>query len=951
MANRKLQRAIHLTLGVASGALLASYIPVASAQDELGVVTVTGSRIARPDLESASPVSVISHDTIVAAGITDIGNLIQRMPSMSGSPIGTTTNNGGNGSVQIDLRGMGVDRTVTLVNGHQTVDGGDYQTMPATMIERVEILKDGGSSAYGAGAVAGVVNIITRSNFTGVEVDAQTAEFFDVDNGKQTTFSFIAGKTFSEGGHFVFGAEYVDQEEAYQRDTPWDFMQNSYYIYPEGCENQVAAPYDGTPTGGCYPIGSSRIEEGRLQAFGNDPDINDQVYMNPGTGLEVYDGRTYNYAPVNYLQTPYTRTNVFAEGGFDVAENIRFKASFRGNFRESSQELAPLPYDSASDPAFGGVFNGVAYNGMSEDNFYLAQAQAAAGLPNLPLTDVRRRVSETTRRFEQEITQYQIVAGLDGDLGETMNWDVTYNYGHRDRTDHDLGQFYGPNLANAMGPSADLDGDGTPECYRDINDPSTLIEGCVPINLVGGVGTVTQEMIDFVGVDLLDNFRTEQHTVGASISGSWFDLPGGQLGWATGYGYRTDSFIYSPDSAKQLDQVTGNTGLGTDGSLTSNAVFVELYAPLFDNDSQALTLTAGARYDDYDEFDGEATWKFGVEFDVIPTVKLRGTYSTVFRAPTISDLFSGQVDSFPTYSDPCIPGAGTPLPPGCAQVGVQLDSQLLARVGGNPLLVPETGDTFTAGVVWTPELAGGNFSATLDYWDIQIEDGVSSLGVQFILDDCYIRQNAASCALITRTPDYDIDFVVDGSLNVAEQGAKGVDAEFRYGFDTGFGQFETALLYSHLLERTKVPFAGAAENDLSGRYTDPTAQDGGAYASDKGNYSIHWKWNNLMLGYQGEYISSLDADTFCSCWPPPGPGGIPPRDTTTYIQKIDSQLYHDFLVAYDFEQTGTKISGGVTNFTDEEPPYIEVGFNATTDPSTYRMFGRGYYVRVSQSFK
>lgn len=938
MANRKLQRAIHLTLGVASGALLASYIPVASAQDELGVVTVTGSRIARPDLESASPVSVISHDTIVAAGITDIGNLIQRMPSMSGSPIGTTTNNGGNGSVQIDLRGMGVDRTVTLVNGRQTVDGGDYQTIPATMIERVEILKDGGSSVYGAGAVAGVVNIITRSNFTGVEVEAQTAEFFDVDGGQQSTFSFIGGKTFNEGGHFVFGAEYVDQEESYQSDTPWDFMQNSYYIYPEGCENQVAAPYDGTPQGGCYPLGSSRIQEGRLRFFDN------TLFMNEGAGLVPYDGRTYNYAPINYLQTPFTRTNVFAEGSFDVAENIRFKASFRGNFRESSQELAPLPYDSASDPAYTGVFNGVAYNGMSEDNFYLAQAQAAAGLASQPLIDVRRRVVETTRRFEQEVTQYQVNAELDGDIGETMNWEVFYNYGHRDRSDHDLGQFYGPSLANAMGPSADLNGDGTPECYRDITDASTLIDGCVPINLVGGAGTITPDMLAFVAVDLLDNFRSEQHQVGASVSGKWFDLPAGALGWAAGYGYRTDSFVYNPDSAKQLDQVTGNTGAGTDGSLTSNAVFVELYAPVFDNDSQAFALTAGARYDDYDEFDAEETWKVGFEFHAIPSLKFRGTYGTVFRAPTISDLFSGQVDSFPTYSDPCIPGVGQTLPPGCAQVGVQLDSQLLARVGGNELLIPETGDTFTAGVVWTPELASGNFSATLDYWDIQIEDGISSLGVQFILDDCYIRQNPASCALITRTVDYDIDFVIDGSLNVAEQGAKGVDAEFRYSFDTSFGQWEAAVLYSHLLERTKVPFLGAEENDLSGRYTDPTAQDGGAYAEDKGNYSLRWKWNNLMLGYQGEYISALDADTFCNC-------GVGNNPDGTYTQKIDSFLYHDFLVAYEFEKTGTKISGGVTNFTDEEPPYIEVGFNATSDPSTYRMFGRGYYLRVSQNFR
>jgi len=933
MDNRNLRRAIHLTLGIASGAMLGSMAPSALAQDQesIGEIVVTGSRIARPDLETASPVSVITHDTIVAAGITDIGNLVQRMPSMSGSPIGTTTNNGGDGSVQIDLRGMGVDRTVTLVNGKQTVDGGDYQTIPANIIERVEILKDGASSAYGAGAVAGVVNIITRENYTGLEVDAQTADYFDVDNGGQNAFSLTAGKEFDGGGHFVFGAEYVDQGYAYQSDTPWEFMYNSYYIYPQGCERHPALPYDGTPTGGCYPVGSSRIQEGRLlMADGT-------IFMNEGNGLVPYDGRTYNYAPINYLQTPYQRTNVFAEGGFDVSEKVRFKASFRGNFRESSQELAPLPYDTRTDPGYAGVFNGTPYVGVHQDNFYLAAAQQAAGLVSQPLIQVRRRVVETKRRFEQEVTQYQITAQFDGDIGETMDWEAFYNFGHRDRTDHDKGQFYGPSLVNAMGPSADLNGDGTPECYQDINDPSTLIVGCVPINLVGGAGTITEEMINYVGVDLLDNYRTEQHQVGASIAGEWFDLPGGTFGWAAGYGFQRDDFTYSPDSAKQLDQVTGNTGLGTDGSLTDNAVFAEFYAPLFDNDTQSFVWTGGVRYDKYDEFDGEMTWKTGLEFNALKSLKFRGTYSTVFRAPTISDLFSGLVDSFPTYADPCSPPPGGALPPGCAQAIVQVDQQLLARVGGNPDLQPETGDTFTVGAVWTPTLGFGNFSATVDYWDIHVEDGISSLGVQFILDDCYVRQVASSCALIERDNTYAIERIFDLPLNVAEQGAKGIDAEFRYAWDSSIGQWEAALLYTHLLERTKTPFDGAPESELGGRYTDPTAQDGGAYPDDKANYSLHWKWNDLMIGYQGEYISALDANTF-------NLGGL-------YFQRIDSYLYHDLLASYEFTKSGTKISGGITNLTDEEAPYIEIGFNATTDPATYRMFGRGYYLRLSQSFK
>ncbi len=949
--NSKLRSAVRFALGTGSGLMAAmAFAPGAMAQDSgaevLEEITVTGSRIKRADLDSASPVTVIDRDAILSTGITDVGNLIQRMPSMSGSPIGTTTNNGGNGSVLVDLRGLGTDRTLTLVNGKRVVDGGDYQTIPAAMIERVEVLKDGASAVYGADAVAGVVNIITRTDFEGIEVDLQTADFFDMDSGAQQSVSIIGGKAWADG-NFVFGAEYVDQEEAYQADAPWAYFQDSYYIYPEGCEFTLTQPY---PTG-CFPIGSSRIPESRL-AF-----ISNGTFMVPDQGgvMQTYDGRTYNYAPVNYIQTPYERLNLFTEMNFDLTDDIRFTSSVRANFRESAQELAPQPYNSPTDPGYSGVFGGTAYNGISEDNFYLVQAidryNAANGttLPYEPVRDARRRMIETTRRFTQDITQVQASFGLAGSFNE-VDWDVYYNHGRRSRQDVDFGQFYGPALSNAMGPSADLDADGTPECYQDVSDPSSLITGCVPFNFFGGPGSVTQEMLDYVGVDLVDTFFTELTELGFGLSGTAFELPGGEFGWAFGVGYLAQEFTYTPDSAKQQDQVTGNTGAGTDGGLYAVNYYGEFLAPLWDNGTQSLDVTGGLRYDDYNIFGGDTTWQLGVEFQAIESLKLRATAGTVFRAPTITDLFAGQVDSFPTYSDPCIPAAGDPLPPGCAQVGVQLDSQVLARVGGNPNLVPETGDTFTAGFVWTPEFsAGQDLSVTVDYWDTQLEDGISSLGVQFILEDCYVRENPASCALITRRADYSIAQILDGNLNVAEQGANGVDTEVRWSFDTEFGQFETAFLWSHLLERTKTASPISAEEDLSGRYTDPTAEDGGAYATDKINYSIQWYRNNLSVGYMGEYISELDADTFCNCDSDGDPSNNGPNGE--YIQAIDSRLYHDIVATYEFVDTGTKIAAGITNITDEEPPYIEVGFNANTDPATYRLFGMGYYVRLTQSFE
>jgi outer membrane receptor protein involved in Fe transport len=936
MLKRKpLSVAIATALGVVSAS--GAFMDVAYAADDemLEEVVVTGSRIKRANIDSASPVTVFDQDEIKARGFTDVGYMLQRMPSMAGSPIGTTTNNGGNGAVVVNLRGLGSNRTLTLVNGKRVVDGGDYQTIPATMIERVEILKDGASAVYGADAVAGVVNIITKKNYEGFEIEAQTADFFDMDSGNQNTWNFIAGKTF-DGGSFMFGAEYVDQEHAYQSDAPWDYFQDSWFIYPAGCEAQLTAPYDGTTSGGCYIVGSSRIPESRLQF------VDQGRFMNEGSGLVAHDGRTYNYAPVNFIQTPYERTNIFAEINYDLSDEIHLLAEIRYNKRESEQELAPQPYNSPTDPSYDGVWNGTAYSGISEDNYYLVQAVDAYNLTSAgiaspliyePVRDARRRMVETTRSFDQSIDQLQVNFTLSGELND-IAWEAYFIRGWRDRTDGDFGQFSGPLLFNAMGPSADLDGDGTPECYGDVSDASTVIAGCVPFDFFSGPYSVTQDMLDYVGIDLVDNVESEMTQAGFSVSGEALELPvldwiglSGSVGWALGYEYREEEYTYAPDSAKQQDAVTGNTGAGTVGGYSVDSWYAEALVPVFDNGTQSLDITAGYRYDDFDTIGDDSTYQLGVEFQVLEQLKLRATTGEVFRAPGIGESFAGQVDSFPTYLDPCDPSNNVTAP-GCAGASVQLDTQVLARVGGNPFLEPETGDTLTVGAVWTPDFSFADVSVTIDYWETEIEDVISTVGVQFILDECYINQVASSCQLITRRSDYSVAQILDAPLNVAEFRAEGVDSEIRVDFETDWGQIDASFLWAHMLDQERTAFAGSPSEDLSGRY------NGEAYAEDKINYSFSLSQDNWRVSYLGEWISDLKADV----------------SFLPYIQDVDDQLYHDITASYQIESLGLTIAGGVRNVTDEEPPYIDFGFNASTDPSTYRLFGRGYYLRLNWKF-
>jgi len=927
----------------------------AQAQDvEEDEILVTGSRIVRQDLDSASPITTLDREELTITGVSDIGDLIQTIPSMSGSPIGTTTNNGGNGSVRIDLRGLGTDRTLTLVDGKRMVDSGDFQTVPGLMIERVDILKDGASAVYGADAVAGVVNVITRKSMEGIELVGQYNDWDKTANGETYTMGAVAGTSFDRG-NVLFGAEYVDQEEAFQRDFPWDIFQDSYYIYPEACVNQVTAPWDGTDTGGCYPLGSSRIPESRLGFISQGTFLVGTPATEPyEVGLITpHDGRNYNYAPVNYLQTPYQRLNIFANAEYEVIDGVDFNVSVRNNDRKSAQELAPMPFNSPTDPAFSGTFNGVSYNGISEANYYLRRAidtynttnglatGDAGFLEYEPVRDARRRMIETNRRFTQDVSQTQITASLDGDIDDVA-WEVYANHGYRTVESRDFGQFNGPNLSNALGPSADLDGDGQPECYSNFDAAtgtySGLITGCVPFNFFGGgsvvretgeitAATLTQDMIDYVSANLIDRQRDEFSEIGAGLTGSAFELPSGEdLGWAAGVGYWQRNLTNDPDSAKQNGQVTGNTGAATAGEIENYNAYLELFAPIWSNGAQRLDLKGGLRYDDFSDLGSEVTYQVGAELQAIEALKLRGTYGTVFRVPTIFNLFGGLVDGFPTFTDPC--AAATPAV-GCARQSIQLDTQVLGKFGGNPNLRPESGDTLTLGAVLTPDLGDVDASLTVDYYSITLDEAVGTLGVQNILNQCYIEQLADACALVTRRndPEFSIAQVINAPLNINQFAAEGIDTEVRASVPTGIGDIRGSFIWTHVLENSIVGFDGEKE-DFAGRYA------GGAFPEDKFNYTLGWGKDGLNLTYRGEFISSIVADTF-------NPG---------FSQDIDSQLYHDLVVGYDWEDEGLYLTGGVTNFTNEAPPFIETGFNGGTEPATYRVFGRGFFLRAQKNF-
>lgn len=942
-----------------ASAAIAVAIPTAYAEEaEEGEnrVTITGSRIKRIEVEGANPVTVITREDILRSGVTNIGELLQRLPEITGSPLNTSVNNGGNGGVFVDIRGLG--RTLTLVNGRRTPDGGDFQTIPAAMIERVEILKDGASAIYGSDAMAGVVNIITRRDFEGLQFQAQYATSQEVESGagdlKQ--FSMVMGAT-GDKGHFVVGIDWNEQEKILQSDLSWAFVQDSIFLIPQA---------DGSFEG--VGFGSSRIPGGNFNLGSGAGDCGSVIFEDgnnmPGlpANYRCYNGTqtdpnndSYNYAPVNFLQTPYERTNIFVEADYQVNSDTRFFTEIRMNKRTSEQKLAPMPYDTNFDPSW----NEVGGAAISADNFYNPFGE--------DVNRARRRIVEDDRRFTQDITQYQYVFGVEGVLLDAWDYEISYNKGNRQRTDIDSGQWVGSRIGNALGPSYYDAATDTVVCGTVANPIDA--GNCVSLNLFGGPGNITQEMLDYVGTDLVDYFSTDLEILNATISGEIMELPAGAWGIAVGYEHRTLATSFTPDSGKAFGLVTGNTGAGVGGSYTNSSYFVESAIPLLSDIPavQSLELNLGVRIDDYSLGFDNTSSQIGIRWTVTDDLLLRATLGDSFRAPGIGELFSPSGDGFPALQDPCndtnfgalsAEGQANCIADGVPAGGYfQTDTQLRARSGGNPQLKPESGESLTVGMAWSPSFLDG-FNMTLDYWEIEIDEVISSLSAATILGNCV--NIGASCDKTTRRADGSIDFIESNTTNLGGRDASGVDVNFKYGFDIEMGHIQIGLLYAHLLERTEYEFDGTRNPwELEGSFDDLTV--GGAFPVNKASFSVDWTHGDWSASYSMDYIDAVAANYAFLGFAGHTPGQ-PLTNTVTgelildangnaqqpRVQHVPFQMYHDITGTYSFD--GAKITFGLTNLTNEAPPFIDSAFNASTDPGTYRLYGRSWFLRTTYDF-
>jgi iron complex outermembrane recepter protein len=918
------------------------------------VIVVTGSAIARKELTTAAPVSVIDKADIEATGLTSVGDVLQNLPAQSNA-INVQFNNGGDGSTRVNLRGLGASRTLVLLNGRRIVPGGtgadlsvDLNSIPLAIIERVEVLKDGASAVYGSDALGGVVNIITRNDWTGTEVNGQIGTSQEGD-GSVYDVSVSTGAQYKRGS-VAFSAGYTETQDAFTgdrnyslSDTDFDFASKEAFTNgsgttPAGSLNTATAgPGIGTDAWRkvlqACPANSSgsncyRGDGGvwrRFNGAGNsdvDSDGDGQV-----------DGDLFNFNPDNYLVTPQQRYNVWSSGDFKFNDHMRgfFEASYLS--RRSAQKLAPTPLTLAG----AGLT-------LSKDSYYNPFG--------VDLNTANRRMVEAGRRdFTQDVNTFRIVTGVDGDIPgvKDWNWDVSVNFGRNTANSTNAGQFNSRRLAAALGPSYQA-ADGSIQCGTGPTDPGP--DGCVPLNILGGYDpvnpTITQDMVDYISFTGIDSGFNEQRTLAGNVRGRLLKTPwGGDVSIAAGADYREESAGSTPDPLTAAGDSTGNISLPTSGDYNVKEGFAELsILPIVDNEwAKWLEFNGAARVFDYSSFGSGVTWKAGALYQSPQGISVRGTYSTAFRAPAITELFAGTADSFDSATDPCEPGANgmraTPeIDAKCKELhpGIPDDfnypfSQILAKTGGNKDLKEETANTFTAGLIYEPTFLPGA-SLTLDYFNIEIDGTIQREGAQIVVNSCYQYGIDSECAKIVREPDtFYIDTIDDVNQNIGGRSTSGIDFSVAYDHTTAVGRFR------HNLEGTWL-------NSFKNKYPGPTIEgvgnyDLGAFPELKANYSLLWAKGPYNAAGALKYVNAFKECDNNDC-----------SIDGALSREVDMNVTLDLSAGYTVKSAvgRTALTVGVNNVANTDPPLIYNGDYGNSDGSSYDFLGRFFYTRLTQSF-
>ena len=855
------QLALAGSVALTSGNVLAQDSTNESADVEK--IQVTGSRISRQGAIAPSPVTAISGESLLNSGAMNIGEVLNELPSLantfslgnSGQFIGTA------GLNILDLRGMGTDRTLVLVDGKRHVSSSagsaavDTNTIPTSWIERVEIVTGGASAVYGADAVTGVVNFILKKNIEGFDVSA--TQGFAQENGyKNDKYQASYGFNFdNDRGNIAFAAEYSSQEALEALDNPWtatsyrnmSFESIMGYERSEDQLNSTAFPDNFyTANAGYYTLNNSGVFGGNSQTFNADGSIREIYTGDQVDGAFCANCDSFNLRQFTQLQPEFDRTNLNVKGNYELNDDTTVYAQAK---------YARTRAITMGQPAFfyGGSETTIKKGNPVLDETVVEYMKANGDLKSIQLNRMMTDLGRRTEADERET--YRYVLGIEGYIGDEWSYEAFVNYGKTELERENRNNLVLQNFENAL--NAVTDGDGNIVCASGSDD------GCVPLNIMG-FGQPSQEAIDYVNTTSVGTSKIEQYNAGATIANSGiYELPAGYVGFAAGVEYRKEkSEIEEPDNAAG----TFFNTLGEDkGDYDVSEVFTEVTIPLLADlpGVEMLTFDTAARIANYSSIGNAKSWKLGLDWKVYEDLRLRATKSSALRAPNIGELYGEASQTFFRVDDPCrtdnladLANADQRIA-NCAALGIpadfnsDYDSATLEGVnGGNIDLQAESSISKTLGVVYTPSWFEG-FTATVDYWEIELTDAISSIDGQTILDRCVDSEsgiNNVYCGLIDRDGTTgEITQIRSYALNIAGQEAKGIDFELGYDFDALEGAFRTSLIATYLKDRKEFPFqdnpevfyqyAGTAgESDWQGVFT---------INYSRGDWEASWKTRYL----------------------------------------------------------------------------------------------------------
>lgn len=977
-------------VGVAGTAFAQNATPSQNDQKQpqtLQTIVVTGSHIRRVDLETSNPVVAVTSQQIQATGKLTLGDVIQQLPVITGGIETPHVNNGGgSGQTLVGLRGLGSSRTLVLVDGQRVVSfqggGVDLNSIPAAAVDRIEVLTDGASAVYGSDAIGGVINVILKNNYQGAQFQANYG-ISDHDDGQRQGASFVFGQT-SDKGSILAGVDYNKFDPVYQAQR--DFSKNAVSLLATTTNGSSVA----LPGSGVIALrgGSSYAARNKIIYAGGPCTLSlNQSAATPTGNPTAADYHCfinsqdkYNYASVNLIQTPQERTNAFFKGTYHLTDNIDFYGTFYHQKSSSASNLAPAVvgsgpgFDTGLKIAANNYWNpfGVAFSGPS-GNTYTGRL--------FPAGD---------RHFANAFTTDQLITGFKGNFNigqQNWQWDVGYNYGHISQVITNFG-LPNQNLLNqAFGPSF-LNADGVVQCGT-AADPISL-DTCTPANPFNLYNSNTQAVIAAAASPALINTWYISRAMHADVSGGLFDLPAGTVQLAGGVSYRKEYTNNIVSNDLLLNPATGTCTLGSacsaklQGGYNVKEAYAELYIPILKDIPfiHALNVTLGDRFSKYNTFGSTNNWKIGVEYHPIDDLMLRGTVSTIFRAPNISDVFGAPISSAPLLSsDPC--DHITVANPACANVPldgsfvdqqVAAGQQLKALTSGSAYagfpLGPESGKSFDFGVVYSPHFVPG-LSASADIWRIYLNNIITTVGAQSVVNLCF-NGLTQFCPMISRSANPasagQITQLLLPTANLGRADMKGVDFQVNYKLPQfSFGQFNVGVSGTYMKQAKVQSAPGLAGNSVL-NYVGVMGSTGSALQAScpggapgaicffprmRGMATLGWQLGPWDAQWTMNYISHFQVgsadpsqgSTGALGFSPTGPAGA-------YILKYGQYVYNNFTVGYNIQPINTRVDIGVDNVFDKQPPFLYANNsqNANTDPNDFDVIGRYYWARLTVNF-